>query len=212
MKRTGFTLIELLVVIAIIAILAAILLPVLTEAKKTAQQSSCASNLKQLSTVFLMYVDNNNDTYPPHKGDTANTYYYMSMNTVQSFIKNPKIQMCPNDEYCHRSGFIDNQQGIYISYGYNEYLADDKLVRGKPTRSGAIVTPSRVVMLYDSWSTGGPYYMIINSNYYVDSRHNGGANFAMCDGHIRWIKGLDMKTYGKQATRFPEFGIKFDPK
>ncbi|GAG23637.1 unnamed protein product, partial [marine sediment metagenome] len=55
-RRSGFTLIELLVVIAIIAILAAILFPVLARARENARKSSSLSNLKQLNTALKMYT------------------------------------------------------------------------------------------------------------------------------------------------------------
>ena len=57
MKKRDFTLIELLVVIAIIAILAAMLLPALQQARARAQSTKCMSNLKNLSNVGTMYMD-----------------------------------------------------------------------------------------------------------------------------------------------------------
>jgi prepilin-type N-terminal cleavage/methylation domain-containing protein len=71
----GFTLIELLVVIAIIAILAAILLPVLATSKEQAQRTKCMSNLRQLAIGVTGYAQDSQDYYIPAKpGDNdANT-------------------------------------------------------------------------------------------------------------------------------------------
>jgi prepilin-type N-terminal cleavage/methylation domain-containing protein/prepilin-type processing-associated H-X9-DG protein len=63
----AFTLVELLVVIAVIAILAAILLPVLDKAKQRSQTADCVNNMKQLQLSYRMYVDDNNDYLPPNE-------------------------------------------------------------------------------------------------------------------------------------------------
>jgi len=93
--RKGFTLVELLVVIAIIMILAAILLPALAKARESARRAVCASQLRQIYTILLLYANDNNGILPPCQ-DQSGTFMFES-NFLLGYSLDPMLLACPSD-------------------------------------------------------------------------------------------------------------------
>jgi len=98
MRKKGFTLIELLVVIAIIAILAAMLLPVLSRAREQARRGVCLSNLKQIGTSLHMYAQDYEEMFPimPAVGGFVYTIQMLNL-LVPDYCEDYKAFKCPSD-------------------------------------------------------------------------------------------------------------------
>jgi len=211
-QKRGFTLIELLVVIAIIAILAAILFPVFAQAREKARAISCLSNFKQLGTAFQMYLQDYDETVLPRyqacpsTGPTNPFAETLWDYTIQPYVKNTQIFMCPDAQ---NAKYVDtwDQRG-YLPTGYNQTISGWYFAVNAcgqmilPTLAG-IEVPTKNVMFADSPSgdrnLGYRGYLFGNSGMNVPytttlagsyaSRHSDGTNLTFFDGHAKWYKG-----------------------
>ena len=207
MRRRGFTLIELLVVIAIIAILAAILFPVFARARAKARQTSCLSNLKQLSLALLQYNQDYDERWmtdyvvPGMPLGTQGTNVCWWRFPLYPYVKNWGVYVCP-DGLREPANAPDSTNQFHFNYGYNSAL------RG--LKDGDIRTPAECIAVGDAshWNGNGcggrsfawssihkrPTGSACGGNTatnWVDvcTRHNGGSNLGFCDGHGKWMAG-----------------------
>ncbi len=114
-REQGFTLIELLVVIGIIAVLAAMLLPVLAQAKEKARRASCASNLREIGQAINMYCSDNVDTMPAlkYRDSNAEDYDYQLL-LLNSYAYPPTYSEGPwNLGLLYSSGLLQNGNIFY---------------------------------------------------------------------------------------------------
>jgi prepilin-type N-terminal cleavage/methylation domain-containing protein/prepilin-type processing-associated H-X9-DG protein len=207
----AFTLIELLVVIAIIAILAAILFPVFAQARETARKASCTSNLKQIGSGWMMYIQDYDEQTPMNAWTTEGQdsgWRAIAFYRIQPYVKNRQVIECPSDS----SPWLDwddhdrPQNGspgtpeaprlgvawMRGSYGYNASMGYTR-----PIKISAISQPASAYVAFDAQyfyveETHLQYYtwnkIAKDWNYGFEARHQNQINMLYADGHVKTLR------------------------
>jgi prepilin-type N-terminal cleavage/methylation domain-containing protein/prepilin-type processing-associated H-X9-DG protein len=211
--KRAFTLTELLVVIAVIAILAALLLPVLSKSKGSAQATACNSNIKQLALAWFLYASENGDLLVNNYGkpqtiSTSNTW----ANNVEDWNNSDGNTNLADLTQTLFSPYANRSVGIYKcpsdrapaangprirSVSMNSLVGDpgDLVDHFNPLyvqffKMKSIQNPSGIFVFLDE------HCDTINDGFFVNrledylwgnmpgSYHNGGLSLSFADGHI----------------------------
>jgi len=146
MNKKGFTLVELLVVMVIIALLSAIIFPVMTSVREKTERSTCMQNMKQIGAAVAMYYSDNKkypealapDVAYDTNGDVIPMNELNGNLLASDYLQSPKILHCPTDSrfeemnevavVSYDENNVSFTKEIYAYSSYEKYINDETIV------------------------------------------------------------------------------------
>lgn len=174
-----FTLVELLIVIAVIAIMAAMLLPSLQQARNTVKQTACKNNIRQLVTTLHSYLDEWNGSFPYVSGATK----MMQIVLTEHLYPNPPANYSVKTVFvCPSAPGTQLQQLSYSSI----YLTNTYSICKGPNLYGLklnmFAKPSKFIYFCDGYGDFNAFQSDMDSHVYY--RHNARINTGYLDAHV----------------------------
>jgi prepilin-type processing-associated H-X9-DG protein/prepilin-type N-terminal cleavage/methylation domain-containing protein len=203
--RHAFTLVELLVMMAIIAILTAMLLPVLNQSKLSAQSAECMSNLRQLGVAAELYWDDNRGdcfsyVFAPTNhgaiywfgwigsGQEGQRSFDLSYGAMYPYLNGSEVRLCPSLGY-GLAQFKLKADSVVFSYGYNRFLSATS--SQPPINVSRFRQPDQTALFADAAQVNNfqapatPANPMLEEWYYLDleTNYSGANNYP--NGHFR---------------------------
>jgi len=205
----GFTLTELLTTVAIVAVLMALLLPVLQSVRRRAGEMTCASNLHQLHLGLEMYLQDHDEVFPVSYVEHPDGCGSSWREALGPYLRDRSVLTCPASEY--RGAKLEELPvGLQATYALNAWLSvPDRTASGgppaQPLSLACVQAPAGTVELCDAGYSNLP--LALDLDHYLTlgmqeqplptERHQEAANYCFVDGHV--------KRMSEAATRSPEF-------
>ncbi len=213
-KIQGFTLIELLVVITIIGILIAIAMPVFARVNLSAQQSECASNMRQIGVAMLTYAAENNNRLPEtsHTAAIGQSWIY----ELEEYLDDvDEVRICPADPNAQQRLAAGGTSYILNSFLFVPVIDGFTGEVLEPSNNLLLInSPARTMMAFtisdamgvgaqdDHTHSGGwtSWTAVVNdispdrfTTNQEDDHSSGSSNYLYADGHVEKHSAADIK-------------------
>jgi prepilin-type N-terminal cleavage/methylation domain-containing protein/prepilin-type processing-associated H-X9-DG protein len=195
-KRLGFTLTELLVVIAIVAVLAALLLPLMATAQESSRRSACQSNLRQIATAIQFYTQDYDGTYPletsVHVENGMPTQFDWNHALLPYIkIKDGHVFECPS----HPNRGLGERHYTYNGKRLNSLIPRRPTALRFGNHEASLPSTATIWSVVDSGSIGADDSLHdlrkVSSScgraFFGSILHRGGGNYSFLDGHVKWL-------------------------